>query len=608
MLTPTPPVSDEDEAKPGWLLTFFRRVRQLMVDFAIIAFIAGLLAAIGPSLLKPSVVIDGITVPTSLEERGYSGDVVARRLRDELRQIIQVARPTILGSLNLTDVSVEQQLPDLEAPGGLNVRWLVTTIRGLFDLDDIHISGELTVDKKSVPATTRASKKTADDDETEPPPTYTLKLRSRNTGPFYQTREASEDLQSIFKAAAVSILETSNPALAGRHYEINRQLGDAERMARQLIVSKKPGEHAQGLILRGNVHLRRQNFDLALADFREALQAEPKNALAAVNIAWANMRANRHEESIAAADAAIAISPRAASAYAHKANSLRLLGRSREAIAVALAGVDLEPQNGQPLVALAAAYNSLRRWKEGLDTAQRAVDRDPNYGSAHLVMGFALQNLGRQEEALVAFRRGVDLDPTWSRGWLFLGQALKRAGQPKPALDALTEAVKLEPSTGEYHFERGLLQDALKMQDDAAASFQQAGERGYKVGDSSLYVARHHLRRSRTTDALAAFQQATSADAGQASVWTEWAQLLLKTRRHEDAVMVLTRAHDKWPKDATISKLRGDALVLRNEPSKALDAYDSAIENDPSLKAVLAPIRAKLLKSPALRSASNARP
>lgn len=587
------------------------RFRQLLVDLAIVGVVIGVGAAVAPSLMRPSVVIESINVPLSLEERGYSGEVVARRLRDELREIYLKSRPTILTSLKLTDVAAEQKLPDIEAPGGLNLRSIITMVREVLDLNDIYVSGELTVDRKVSPTAAKPAKQkssAADDEVEEPelPPTYVLKLRSRNTGPFYQTAEPTEDLQSVFKAAAVSTLEITNPVLAGRYYETQRRYDDAARVARLLIASAKPGEAEQGLILRGNVQLRRQNFDLAIADFEEVLRRNPQQVLAAVNIAWTHFRASRHEAAITASDRAIAIDPKAASAYAHKSNALRALGRFGEAVEVAQAGIDLEPANGQPLTALASAYNAMRRPHDALEVGYRAVQRDPTYGSAHITLAFSLQNLGRFPEALDGFRRGVELDPTFTRAWIFYGQALRRARQLPQALDAFDEALKREPANVEFLAERGMTLVELKRFADALAPLTQALAANHRPAPVALALARAELATNRIADALVHFERSVQADSRNGDAWRDWAYALIKAKRLAEAAEILGRARFALPGNAILARLQGDAwLGVRDEP-KAVEAYEAAIKLDETLAPALATLIKRLRRKHPLVAAKAA--
>lgn len=199
------------EAPATGLVGFFNRLRQLTIDLVIIGFLIGVGFIVAPAVMKPTVLIENITVPTALEERGYTGDVISRRLRDELRAIQTRARPTILTALKLTDMSVEQRLPESESAAGTTLRFVITMVREFLDLDDMHISGEVTVEPRP-PAPT--AKKKASDDENEPPPIFSISLRSRNEGPFHRTLEPTDHLDNMIKAAAIAIAEVSNPVLA----------------------------------------------------------------------------------------------------------------------------------------------------------------------------------------------------------------------------------------------------------------------------------------------------------------------------------------------------------------------------------------------------------
>ena len=46
-----------------------------------------------PEAQKSAILIDAVDVPTVLADDGYSGDIVARRIKDQMRDIYERARP-----------------------------------------------------------------------------------------------------------------------------------------------------------------------------------------------------------------------------------------------------------------------------------------------------------------------------------------------------------------------------------------------------------------------------------------------------------------------------------------------------------------------------------
>jgi len=114
-----------------------------------------------------SVVISEITVPAAASDRGLTGDAVARRVLDHLKEITIDARAKKEQEA-VNGTTLESQLPDIQLPvGGINLSSAISQIRHFLGYADTKISGEVITES-------------AGDDKGNAP-TYTLRLRTPGT-------------------------------------------------------------------------------------------------------------------------------------------------------------------------------------------------------------------------------------------------------------------------------------------------------------------------------------------------------------------------------------------------------------------------------------------
>jgi tetratricopeptide (TPR) repeat protein len=141
---------------------------------------------------------------------------------------------------------------------------------------------------------------------------------------------------------------------------------------------------------RGLDHLRRKEYDQAIASFREALQVQAEYPDALDNLGKALEATGKDAEAIAEFDKAIKIAPDNAAAHADKGMALFHEGKYEEA---------------------AASY-------------RLAIEHHKDFSEAQNGLGASLLHLGKNDEAIAAFRSSVTSNPQNADALGNLGAAL----------------------------------------------------------------------------------------------------------------------------------------------------------------------------------------
>lgn len=249
-------------------------------------------------------------------------------------------------------------------------------------------------------------------------------------------------------------------------------------------------------------------FDAAERLFAEAVKQDPKLGPAHFARGCALQRMNRHQEAVAAFDAAVRLNRRDANALINRAVSLAELGRFaeaavsfKEALAIAPSRADIWLAYGDTLAvgkhtddALAAyekalaiqpqfpeASNNrgtvlftLKRYDEAVAAYDLVLAVHPQDVLAAINRGIALAELKRFPEALVSFERAISLESKNAAARYHKGTSLYALRQYGEALASLDAALTIEPAHVEAHIVRGLALQEMGRAQDALGALTQA--------------------------------------------------------------------------------------------------------------------------------------
>jgi Flp pilus assembly protein TadD len=153
----------------------------------------------------------------------------------------------------------------------------------------------------------------------------------------------------------------------------------------------------------------------AIAEYRRALELDPRHAAAHNNLGVRLSAAGRRAEAAREFEAAIAADPGLASAHANLGGELAARGEAAAALA----------------------------------SFARAVELDPLEASHRFNLGTALAAAGRSDEAQLQLEEAVRLDPREPRAWNNLGIVLASEGRLGEAIGSFEAALRLRPGYSE---------------------------------------------------------------------------------------------------------------------------------------------------------------
>ena len=170
----------------------------------------------------------------------------------------------------------------------------------------------------------------------------------------------------------------------------------------------------------GEVHLRRDRDDEALAEFMAAIWIDPRRSDAYGGLAQVHLRSGSYAEAADASRRALEIDPTLKEARYALATALMRLGQveegarhmeefrrlQAEATVNARRAYELERLKRDAAVSLA---NS--EYEKAADLLRQAVSRDSTEASTYLALGFALLEARHHSEAIAALEKASQLEP-----------------------------------------------------------------------------------------------------------------------------------------------------------------------------------------------------
>lgn len=231
----------------------------------------------------------------------------------------------------------------------------------------------------------------------------------------------------------------------------------------------------------------RKQYDLAIAQYMEAIKADPKNADVLVNIGTAYQAKGDYDNAIAYYQKAQAVQP------------------SNQLAAQGIKGATAEKQDKMLQAAGKAGQEmfAAKKYPEALAAYQKVAQAHPEDPENHFNIGAVLQAMGRVDEAIAEYRQAMKLDKENNKRYPdALEAALKAKAEPvmakafeaykaenyPAAIDLYSQAIQLQPkNVANYYNLAGALYSSERYP-DAQKAYEKALELDRKGQIDDLWL------------------------------------------------------------------------------------------------------------------------
>jgi TolB-like protein/Flp pilus assembly protein TadD len=178
-------------------------------------------------------------------------------------------------------------------------------------------------------------------------------------------------------------------------------------------------------VVEGDGYFDQQNKEAnAVANrlYREALELDPKYAMAYIRLSWALSRG----VSLGATD----------SPQETLANAMKLAQKA----------VELDRSSAEAHAAVSRVFLNMRQHDKAIEYGERAVRLDPNSTWALHNLAISLSASWKGEEALPLHRQAIRLNPFVANYYMMLGAACRQTGRYEEGITAEKKALRLAPN------------------------------------------------------------------------------------------------------------------------------------------------------------------
>ena len=190
------------------------------------------------------------------------------------------------------------------------------------------------------------------------------------------------------------------------------------------------------------------NYREAILLFEQILKADPKIALANLQLGRAWNSLGEYDKAVPWLQNAVELTPDSAEAHYELGAALGEMGDSAGSAKQLEAAVAQDPGSDEMHFYLGSAYEEIDRIGDAVKQYQAALDINPDNFRANLLLGRLLAMQDRPKEAVPLLQKAVKLDPQSPDAHKFLGNVYTVLGDEEKACRELAEAQRLKTMGG----------------------------------------------------------------------------------------------------------------------------------------------------------------
>jgi tetratricopeptide (TPR) repeat protein len=210
-------------------------------------------------------------------------------------------------------------------------------------------------------------------------------------------------------------------------------------------------------IMRGQSHLQKRNYDLALKDFRRALELFPNSGMAHWSLGDAQYDMNDYTAAVASYNKAIELGVTSAEIYVDLADAYDIQDKTEPALENYAKAIALDPKSVRALRNRAITFFRLNRLDDAITDLSAAITLDPKSDLAVFYRGRAYAAKEQLDLAISDFGAAIKLNPNDARYYYQRAFNLEGKGDQEAALKDYDSAIALDPKNENAHIARGYI-------------------------------------------------------------------------------------------------------------------------------------------------------
>jgi tetratricopeptide (TPR) repeat protein len=308
----------------------------------------------------------------------------------------------------------------------------------------------------------------------------------------------------------------------------------AEKLVGDIL--KKDPRNTTGLKIRASIRIEQGQFESAISDLREALNAQPKSPELLLLMAIAYEREGKLEladRQYADATKSAAGNPNVSRRYVA---FLQRQGRVAQAEDVLTASVAANPRSIDLLSALAQIRLARQNWTGALTVADSIQAIGNDRGIANLIRGSAFAGQNKMDQAIAALEAAHASAPDALQGVVSLVTAYIRSGKAGKAETLLDDMAKKYPENVQLSLLMGSTQLAKNNIAEAEKNFKRAIEQNPKEEAGYIALSNFYIRQKDYAQAIKILQDGGRELPDSLNLKLTLAVNLFQTGNYEEAI------------------------------------------------------------------------
>jgi tetratricopeptide (TPR) repeat protein len=195
----------------------------------------------------------------------------------------------------------------------------------------------------------------------------------------------------------------------GELYLLTNAPTKAREQAEIVLVSAP--QNTQGLILHGRSLIGEQRYQEAVAELKKAIELDPKNLHAYIELARAQVFAKDPASAEATLKHALTVEPRSPEILVALGDFYVTTGKPDQAEIIYKQVLDIAPDNDDIYLRLADFYQRSGKWAEVEAALQKLAARKPQNETPHILLGDFFTWLGQPDKALASYQHATAANP-----------------------------------------------------------------------------------------------------------------------------------------------------------------------------------------------------
>ncbi|HKF53629.1 MAG TPA: tetratricopeptide repeat protein [Candidatus Acidoferrales bacterium] len=338
------------------------------------------------------------------------------------------------------------------------------------------------------------------------------------------------------------------------------------------------------LLVKAKAETDANNYADAQTDYEKYLAQRPSDAAAHFDLGYVFTAQKEKDKAIAEYRKAVQLDPKMMDAQLNLGLSL-LSDDPKDAIEPLQNVIMLNDSFERGHFLLGVAEERAGNAADADKEFSAAIKLDPNDTDAHEALGRIYLAAGKAADAEDEFRQVLRLKPNDQKddqqAELGLAESLLRQKKNAAAADALTTYLNADPNDGKARFMQASVLADLGKNDEALAALDRAAKDAPETIDALKLRSAIDYRKKKFADAVTALQKAEPMAPSDASIHASLGHALLETKNYPNAARELSEALRLDPSSTGTLRDLVSAEYLQNNFSATLAALDALAQHQP---------------------------